>query len=167
MKYAGIMENDMSAAPGVCVTFFAQGCPHHCKGCHNPETWDFKGGQPFSNMTIQQVISAISANNVQRNLCIMGGEPLCTENLEMISTLIYKVRLKYPDIKIYIWTGYTYDELIERIENDVTLDTILHLSDFIIDGKYDDSKRDVTLKMRGSTNQTIIELKDGRLWKIH
>ena len=167
MRYAGIMENDMSAAPGVCVTFFAQGCPHHCKGCHNPETWDFKGGQPFSDTTIQQVISAISANNVQRNLCIMGGEPLCPENIDMINILIYKIRLKYPNIKIYIWTGYTYDELIERVNDEISLDTILNLSDFIIDGKYEESKRDITLKMRGSTNQTIIELKDGRLWKIH
>lgn len=77
MRYAGIIKNDVCAAPGVCVTFFTQGCPHRCKGCHNPETWDFDGGKEFTHDTIDEVIEALNANDIERTFCIMGGEPLC------------------------------------------------------------------------------------------
>lgn len=167
MRYAGIIENDLTGAPGVCVTFFTQGCHRRCHKCHNPETWDFKGGRPFSIDTINQLKLALNANGIKRNLCIMGGEPLAPENLEVTAAVIYEARKLRPDIKIYIWTGYVYDELLQMINDFPLLDTILHLTDFIIDGPYEEDKQDITLKMRGSTNQTIIELKDGRLWKIH
>lgn len=116
MKYAGIVKNDLSAAPGVCVTFYTQGCPHHCRGCHNPETWDFNGGKEFTMETIYEVRDALCANGVHRNLCIMGGEPLCHENLFVVENLITEIKKVYPTIKIYVWTGYTYEELLDRHE---------------------------------------------------
>lgn len=81
MRYAGINPNDFSAAPGVSVSFFTQGCPHKCSGCHNPETWDFNGGKEFDTEAAIELEKALTANNVVRNLCLMGGEPLCKENL--------------------------------------------------------------------------------------
>ena len=91
MKYAGIIENDIAAAPGICVSFFTQGCPHHCPGCQNPETWDFNAGKDFNNEVLFKIIKALKANGVERKLCIMGGEPLCKENLILTEMVIAAV----------------------------------------------------------------------------
>ena len=116
MRYAGIIKIDVAAGEGVCVTFFSQGCSRHCPGCHNPETWDFDGGYEFTQDTLDRIITALKANNVQRNFCIMGGEPLNPENLFLTDLIITEVKKCYPDIKIYLWTGYTYKELLDRSE---------------------------------------------------
>ena len=156
MKYAGINKNDFSAAPGVSVTFFTQGCPHRCKGCHNPETWDFNGGKEFTPQVLDEIIKALTANGINRNLCIMGGEPLCEENQFLTLLVLSQVREKVPDTKIYIWTGYYYEDLLK---NPVPhLQKILELADVLVDGPYVEHLRDITLPMRGSSNQSIINL---------
>lgn len=153
MRYAGIIKNDFSAAPGTSVTFFTQGCPHRCEGCHNPETWDFKGGEEVTHDTILEVIEAITANGLHRNLCIMGGEPLCPENQFLTNLIINSVKEKLPDTKIYLWTGYCLEDL-DMSNNRVK--SILEQVDCLIDGPYDKTKRDVSLFMRGSSNQRIL-----------
>ena len=153
MRYAGIIKNDFSAAPGTSVTFFTQGCPHRCEGCHNPETWDFEGGEEVTHDTILEVIEAITANGLHRNLCIMGGEPLCPENQFLTNLIINSVKEKLPDTKIYLWTGY-YLEDLDMSNNRIK--SILEQVDCIIDGPYDKTKRDVSLFMRGSSNQRIL-----------
>lgn len=158
MKYSGIIENDFSAAPGVCVTVFTQGCPHHCKGCHNPETWDFNGGLTASREFIWKVVNALRANNIHRDLCIMGGEPLCKENLEFTSYLVQNIKWRLADVKVYIWTGYIYEELDRSIP---TMNLILKMTDCLIDGPYIEELRDITLPMRGSSNQRILYLQNG------
>ena len=135
MKYAGIIKNDLSAAPGISVSFFTQGCPHHCKGCHNPETWDFDGGKEFTYDVLNEVIDALTANGVKRSLSILGGEPLCADNVFLTLLLIKTVKERLPNTKIYIWTGYYYDELIKR-SSDSHLKTILDYADYLIDGPY-------------------------------
>ena len=132
MRYAGMIKNDIAAGEGVNVSFFTQGCPIHCEGCHNPQTWDFLGGKEFTADTINEVIAAIGENGVQRNLSIMGGEPLCAENLFLTSMLIMNVKMQYPNIKVYVWTGYTYEKLLER--NEQKLNWILDNIDYLIDG---------------------------------
>jgi anaerobic ribonucleoside-triphosphate reductase activating protein len=92
MRYAGLIKNDLAAAPGVCVSFFVQGCPLRCPGCHNPESWDFEGGMEFSAKTLNDILTSLSANGIERPLCIMGGEPLCTENLFLTTLIIKEVR---------------------------------------------------------------------------
>ena len=77
MRYAGLIRNDFSAAPGISVSFFTQGCPNHCLGCHNPETWDFNGGKEFTYDILNEIVDALTANGVKRSLSILGGEPLC------------------------------------------------------------------------------------------
>ena len=158
MKYAGIIKNDIAAAPGVCVSFFVQGCPHHCPGCFNPETWDFDGGKEFSYETLEQIITGLTANGIKRSLCILGGEPLCENNEFLTNLVISSVKQKLPEVKVYIWTGYTYEELIKK--NSPKINQILHMADYLIDGPYIEALRDITLKMRGSSNQRIINLRE-------
>ena len=156
MRYAGLNPNDMSAAPGVSVSFFTQGCSHHCKGCHNPETWDFDGGKEFTWDTMNEILDSITTNGITRSLAIMGGEPLCEHNAFLTLLVVKTVKEKLPNTKIYIWTGYTYDKL----PTDPHIQQILDLSDYLIDGPYRAELRDITLPMRGSSNQNIIYLKE-------
>ena len=156
MRYSGLILNDISAAEGLCVTFFTQGCPHRCPGCHNPETWSFEGGKEFTFETLQDIIRGLTAQGIQRNLCIMGGEPLCDENAFLTYLVISEVKEKVPNAKIYIWTGYTYEELLNKSYPKVH--ECLELADFLIDGPYIEAQRDISLSMRGSRNQRIIDL---------
>lgn len=160
MRYAGIIKNDVAAGKGVCVTFFVQGCSQHCPGCHNPQTWDFDGGYEFTQDTMDNIIKALNANGVQRNFCVMGGEPLHPDNLFLTNLVISEVRKKYPDIKIYVWTGYLYEDLLAKHEK--LLQNIFSNIDFVIDGPFIKEQRDITLPMRGSKNQRIIELKGNK-----
>jgi anaerobic ribonucleoside-triphosphate reductase activating protein len=151
-----LIENDITGAPGLCVSFFTQGCPHRCPGCHNPETWDFADGMDFTPDVLNRIVTALTAQNIQRNLCIMGGEPLCSENIEVTQLVIDTVKEKVPNAKIYIWSGYVYEELVKCEE----IKTMLQKCDYLIDGPYQAELRDLTLEMRGSSNQRIIALKD-------
>ena len=160
MRYSGLIRNDLAAAPGVSVTFFTQGCPHRCEGCHNPETWDFNGGEEFTPQVLEDIYEALGANKIERNFCIMGGEPLCQENLFLTLLVLTQVKARFPKTKVYLWTGYYYEDLIHN--TDSHLKQILNMVDVLIDGPYDKTFRDVTLKMRGSSNQSIINLKELR-----
>ena len=162
MRYAGIIKNDIAAGEGINVSFFTQGCPLHCKGCHNPQTWDFNGGKEFTIDTMNEIIESLNANGVQRNLSIMGGEPLCTENIFLVDMIIHKVKEVYPNIKIYVWTGYTYEQLLEQSQLEPKLKDILDNIDYLIDGPFILGERDITLAMRGSRNQRILDMKEFR-----
>ena len=158
-RYAGLNKNDFAAGEGVCVTLFTQGCARHCPGCHNPETWDFNGGKEFTQEVINEIIEAIGANNIQRNFCVMGGEPLNIDGYSVTKPAVDAVRATYPDIKIYIWTGGLYEDVIQIPQ----IKELLEKCDYLIDGPYIQELRDVTLKMRGSRNQRIINLKTGEI----
>ena len=159
MKYAGIIKNDFSAAPGISVSFFVQGCPHHCKGCHNPETWDFDGGKEFTYDVLTDIAESLFANGISRSLAIMGGEPLCEQNIFLTLLVVKTIKETYPDVKIYIWSGYTYDYLMSHITTNLHLKQVLDYADFLIDGPYVEELRDIALPMRGSSNQKIIDLR--------
>ena len=160
MKYAGIIYDDTAAAPGLSLSFYTQGCPIHCPGCHNQDMWDFEGGYEFNSEVRDKVIAKLNENGVLRNLCIIGGEPLCEQNAHMTELLCGFARAEYPDIKIYVWTGYTLEELCEREANVDALDAkrihnILECVDVLIANPFDINKRDITLELRGSSNQEI------------
>ena len=156
MRYAGLNKNDLAAAPGISVSFYTQGCPHKCSGCQNPETWDFNGGKEFTPQVLNEIVEALTANGIKRSLCIMGGEPLCEANQFLTLLVISHVREKLPGVKIYIWTGFYYENLLQMQTPHLT--KILELTDVLVDGPYIEAKRDITLPMRGSSNQSIIEL---------
>ena len=158
MKYAGLIENDFVNGEGVSVTVFLQGCPHHCEGCHNQETWSFNDGIEINdNELINKILSAISKNGIKRNLSISGGEPLCNENVLFVKNLITAVRDKYPKIKILCWTGYDYNTIYTNRPKTVSyeLGYVLDDIDVLISGPFIKKERDITLKLRGSRNQQI------------
>ena len=158
MRYSGLIKNDVAAAPGFCVSFFTQGCPHRCLGCHNPETWDFDGGKEFTPKVLDEIYEALNANGIERSFCVMGGEPLCPENQFLTLLVLTEVRKHFPKVKIYLWTGYYLEEL-EKMKNP-RVDQILELTDTLIDGPYMERYRDITVPMRGSSNQNIIDLRN-------
>ena len=156
MRYAAIKENDIANGPGVNVSFWVQGCKNHCTDCQNPETWSFTGGKEFTKDTLNSLFKALKANGINRNLSILGGEPLCPENIPITKYIIQQVKEKYPETKIYLWSGYYYDELVKNKE---IKEEIFPYLDILVDGPYINSQRDITLKWRGSRNQNIIYLK--------
>lgn len=188
MRYAGIINNDVVNGIGVCVSFWSQGCPHRCPGCHNPGTWDFNSGIEGNDQEIiDHIIDLIYKNNVQRNLSILGGEPLCKENIEFTHNLILSVKRIYKNNKIYVWTGYTYQDIVvlcgdksSILSEDLRqkLSEIMNNIDILVDGKFEKELRDITLPFRGSSNQRIIDVKkslknnevvlyakDSKIWK--
>ncbi len=157
MRIAGLIKNDMVDGSGFCVSLWTQGCPHRCPGCHNPETWDFNGGTVMTLDELEkEIFEALNANGVERNFSILGGEPLCEENLYDVAKIISKVRRNFPDRKIFVWTGYTYEELKEK--NSLVLNALLNNIDILIDGRFEIDKRDITLWLRGSRNQRVIDM---------
>ena len=108
-KIAGIYWDDTAAAPGISLSVYFSGCHFHCPGCHNPEAQDFNYGEEYGFDIRQEIMQKLSKNGVMRSLSILGGEPLADENLEDVMNLIGWCKLDYPDLKIYLWTGYTIE----------------------------------------------------------
>ena len=161
MKYAAILGNDaLDALDGFAVSFWTQGCPFHCKGCHNSHTWDFNGG---NEADVEEIISIIKeklvANGVQRDFSVLGGEPLCDENFDNVLHIIASIRKDNPDIKITVWTGYTLEDLYKRFVSKTDtekLERFLGMIDVLIDGPYKEELRDIDLPYRGSSNQRVL-----------
>lgn len=156
MRYAGLKYNDIvDCLSGICVSYWCQGCPIHCKGCHNPQTWDFNGGIEIDrDVLIGEIIEAISKNGIQRNFGVLGGEPLALPNVSDTFEIIKAVKEAYPHIEVYLWTGYYIKDLPEEVRN-----AIYEYVDILVEGPYDESLRDITLPMRGSSNQKIVHVK--------
>ena len=164
IRIAGLNKNDVVNGVGISVSLFLQGCHFHCKGCHNPEAWDPNDGMPYDwNDIINQILEAISANGLQRNLSILGGEPLDSyDKRDFIRLLIKVVKQRFPDIKICIWTGYTITQLRDDL-NLADVGEILANIEYLIEGPFILEERDLTLKWRGSRNQNIINMKTGEI----
>jgi anaerobic ribonucleoside-triphosphate reductase activating protein len=156
MRYAAIKENDVVDGKGITVSFWCQGCPFHCVGCHNEHTWDFNGGlEEDKYVLIDRVISLIDKNNVDRNLSILGGEPLCDPNKYFVADLIRETRKKFPNITIYLWTGNTLENL--QSKPDGIIEYILSEVDVLIDGPFILEQRNIQLELRGSENQRVLK----------
>ena len=151
MRYADIKPNDVI---GICVSLWVQGCPHHCEGCFNQETWDFNGGKEFTFKEIFQIDEYLNKEGVDRNLSILGGEPLCMRNIGTVGSICLYFKHKYPNKKIFVWTGYTYEYIKENY------DAVLNFIDILIDGRFEIDKKDITLKLRGSSNQRVIDVQE-------
>ena len=154
MRFSKIKDNDIANGIGITLSVWTQGCPHRCKGCFNKETWTFNEGNEFTNDDLNYIISNIDSFNVKRNLSILGGEPLCPENVEGVINLCREFKKVYPDKLIYLWTGYTIEEF-NKLQKQV-----LEYVDFIIDGKFEEAKKNLNLHLRGSSNQRIFDIKN-------
>ena len=159
MRIAGLLKNDMVDGLGFSVSLWTQGCPFHCKGCHNPETWDPQGGMVANkDKLIEEILTSINANGVQRNFSVLGGEPLSLQNVDDVNVIITAVRQVYPNIKIMVWTGFTWEKLMDM--NEPLVNNILNQIDVLIDGQFELDKRDITLWLCGSSNQRVIDVKE-------
>lgn len=157
MRYADLKLNDtVDCAQGICVSFWTQGCPFRCQGCQNPTTWDFNGGKEFTSKVLEQIKNGLTANGIRRDFSVLGGEPLCDENLFLTTMVISEIRSSFPDITIYLWTGYTIEEL--KAKNNPKINFILDKINILIEGRFILAQRDITLPLRGSRNQRIIRL---------
>ena len=154
IRLAGYVDDSIVDGPGIRFTIFTQGCAHHCFNCHNPETWDFDKGK---DVDIDELISKIKRNPLLQGITLSGGDPLYQVNACL--ELVKKVKELNSDLDIIIYTGFTFEELAINFKKNNDLLSLLKLSDILIDGKYEDSLRDLTLKFRGSSNQRVINLK--------
>ena len=150
MRYNLIRKMDISNGPGVRVSVFMQGCAFHCKNCFNPETWDFEGGQEFTDETIKEVLDLCNQSHI-KGLSILGGEPMHPKNIEATTKLAKSFKQKYPEKTIWVWSGFLFDKDLKDKE-------VLKYIDVLVDGQYMDDLHDFTLKWRGSSNQRVIDV---------
>jgi anaerobic ribonucleoside-triphosphate reductase activating protein len=141
---------DISNGPGVRVSIFFQGCTFHCKNCFNPETWDFKGGKEFTDDVINHVLDLCDKTHI-KGLSILGGEPMHPKNIEGTTKLAKKFKEKFKDKTIWSWTGFTFEDLKDK--------EVLNYIDVLIDGRFDESLHNPTLRWKGSSNQRVIDVK--------
>lgn len=159
MYYGKIRENDIANGIGIRVSLFVSGCRNHCQNCFQPETWDFNYGEPYTEETEQHIIESLSKSYI-RGLTLLGGEPFEPENQRELVRLLRKVKAIYPEKDVWCYTGYTIDQLLKdgsapRCE---VTGEMLSLIEVLVDGRYIDEQRDITLKFRGSSNQRIIDM---------
>ena len=176
MRYAQIRSMDISNGDGVGISLFVQGCHFHCYNCFNSETWDFQGGSEWTKEIKSQFLGLIDKPFVKR-VSILGGEPMADENVNEICMLLNEIRYTFRDKIIWLYTGYTWEELFEYhwqekvdlmfsenlLERRTDLiktcrQNTIKLCDVLVDGKYIDDERDMTLKWRGSKNQRVIDV---------
>ena len=163
MNYGTIKECDIADGPGVRVSLFVSGCRHHCKGCFNADTWDFNYGMPYTKETEDEIIRLLAPDYIQ-GLTLLGGEPFEPENHRELVKLLKRVRETYPDTDIWSYSGYIYDvDMAEggRAYTEVTKEMLSYL-DVLVDGPFVQELKDITLKFRGSKNQRIIKLENGK-----
>lgn len=154
MRFSEIKENDVINGEGISVSLWTQGCPHHCKGCFNHQTWDFRRGKLFLQEDLDYLISCLDRNGIKRNLSILGGEPLSIQNASMVFYITRLVKKQNPNRKIYVWTGYLFEDLLSKYSKEA-----LESIDYIIDGRFVEEKKNLRLKLRGSSNQRVIDVK--------
>jgi len=166
MRYSSMRNLDISNGEGVGVSLFVQGCPFHCFGCFNSDTWDFNGGKEWTEKTKDKFMKLINRPYIKR-ISFLGGECLAEQNLDEILSLIKQIRISFPDKTIWLYTGYSYSEIFRGQSscssqeglNNFKRREIIKLCDVVVDGEYIDEQKDLTLKWRGSKNQHVIDVK--------
>ena len=154
MNYHDITKEDMNNGDGIRVVLWVAGCDHHCKGCQNKQTWDYNSGIEFDDEAKKELIEALSKPYI-KGLTLSGGDPLCAADNNFFFFLC-DLKRQFPDKDIWLYSGYTIEEILK--DNDALKSNILLLCDVLVDGRYIEKKRDVTLKWRGSSNQRVIDI---------
>ncbi len=161
MFYGEIKKTDVANGTGVRVSLFVSGCTHHCKGCFNPDTWNFCYGKEYTAETEAEIIEAMKPSYIE-GLSLLGGEPFEPENQKVLVKLLKRIRQELPEKNIWCYSGYTFEELIGKKESRAFTDTtleMLSLIDTLVDGEFVEELKDISLKFRGSSNQRIINVK--------
>lgn len=154
MNYASIRKMDISNGIGIGISLFVQGCDIHCKGCFNQSTWDFNSGSKWTQEIEDKFLDLANKDYIKR-ITLLGGECFSNINAPDILKLVLHIKDKFSDKTIWIYSGYLYEDLIK----DHIKKEILDNCDVLVDGPYEEDKRNLTLKFRGSSNQRIIDLK--------
>ena len=160
MNYGEIKKCDIANGEGVRVALFVSGCRHHCKGCFNSMTWDFNYGKKFTEETEEEILEALKPNYID-GLSLLGGEPFEPENQEVLVKLLRKVKERYPEKNIWCYSGYLFDKELKkesRARCEYT-DEMLSMLDVLVDGRFEEDKKNITLLFRGSENQRLIDVK--------
>lgn len=158
MHFGNIKKNDIANGEGVRVSLFVSGCRNRCKNCFNPETWNFDYGKEFTVEVEQEIFSALAPSWIN-GLTILGGEPFEVENQRALVSFIKRVRNQFPNKTIWMYSGYLFDSEIlnqsGKVHCEVTNEIINNI-DVLVDGKFVEELKNLSLKFRGSTNQRII-----------
>lgn len=158
MHYGEIKNNDIANGIGVRVTLFVSGCRNRCKNCFQPETWDFCYGREFTKETEDYILSLLAQPQIS-GLTLLGGEPFEPENQRDLLPLLRRMRAELPQKTVWAFSGFTFEELCggSRASCEVTRE-ILSLLDVLVDGRYADELKDISLRFRGSSNQRLIDM---------
>ena len=161
MNYSEIKTYDIANGPGVRVTIFVSGCTHHCKGCFNEMTWDFAYGEPFTEQTIDTILSALAPDYIA-GLTLLGGEPLEEENRRALLPLLRAVKERFPTKNIWCYSGYLFErDILEKFCMQwAQMEEFLSYLDVIVDGPFLLEQKDISLQFRGSGNQRIIRVRE-------
>ena len=161
MNYADIKRVDVANGEGVRVSVFVSGCNHHCKGCFNECAWDFNYGDKFTEKQEEEVLKDLDHDYIS-GLTLLGGEPLEPTNQEGLLPLVKKAKEKFPDKKIWCYTGFDFEKDVvgKMAKQSDTTKELLKYIDVIVDGKFEEDKKDLKLKFRGSSNQRILDVQE-------
>ena len=160
MNYAKIKKHDIANGPGVRVSLYVSGCTHRCRGCFNPETWDFSYGRPFDEAAEAEALEALRPSYI-RGLTLLGGEPFEPQNRPELIRFVRKVREKLPEKTVWCYTGYDYerDLLAGRVGDPESTEALLSLVDVLVDGEFREEQKVIDLRFRGSLNHRIIDVR--------
>ena len=161
MNYATIKYCDIANGTGCRTVLFVSGCRNACKGCFQPQTWDFGYGEPFDEKVQEEVLKSLEPDYIT-GITVLGGEPFEPENQKELVPFMRKVVARYPNKNVWAFTGYIYDKDLVAGGRRHTEDTdeLLSMIDVLVDGPFQEEKKDITLKFRGSSNQRILDLKE-------
>ena len=163
MYYGEIKNCDIANGVGVRVTLFVSGCTNHCKNCFQPQTWDFCFGEEFTEEVEERILKMLAPDYID-GLTVLGGEPMEPKNQDAVYEFIIKVKERFPNKTVWVFSGFTYEELLDENaypHTDVT-EKILDIIDVLVDGRFKEELKDITLRFRGSSNQRLIDMKKTR-----
>lgn len=160
MHYGEIKDCDIANGVGVRVSLFVSGCTNRCKNCFQPQTWDFSYGEEFTRRTEDRILKMLSKSYIS-GLTVLGGEPFEPQNQRALLPFLRRVKAEMPEKNIWAYTGFTFEELLTEGSHpkcEVTRE-LLSLIDTLVDGRFVEEEKDITLKFRGSRNQRILDVK--------
>jgi anaerobic ribonucleoside-triphosphate reductase activating protein len=155
MYYGAIKNIDIANGVGVRVSLFVSGCRNHCKGCFQPQTWDFHYGKEFDENTEREIFSYLDHWYI-KGFSLLGGEPFEEENQKVLAPFLKRIKNRFPDKDIWCWTGYTLEQL-QTVKYTAVTDSMLSCIDVLVDGRFEEDKKDLMLKFRGSSNQRVLK----------
>ena len=153
LRLAGVVRESIVDGPGIRMTVFVQGCPHHCKGCHNQHTWDFDGGYMSS---VERILEEAAKDKLLKGVTLSGGEPFCqAEALAVLAQQAHQMGLD-----VFCYTGYTFEQLYGMFDSHPEFRTLLEQGDWLVDGPFIEEEMSLMLHFRGSRNQRILNVKE-------